>query len=82
MIESSENFLVTPNISEFLTHLMSLVSFYTPWKHQKTKRFAGVFGGYRKKPWHEMDKSHYWSFTLLFAEVSEDIEMFNFGQNL
>ena len=29
-----------------------------------------------------MDKSNYWSFTWLFAEVSEDIEMFNFGQNL
>ena len=31
-----------------LTHFITLVSFYTPWKHQKT--FSDVFRGYRKTP--------------------------------
>ena len=28
-----------------LTHFMRLVSFYTPWKHQKTKGFLMFSGG-------------------------------------
>ena len=31
-----------------LTHFMPLVSFNSPWKHQK--RFSDVFRGYRKRP--------------------------------
>ena len=41
----------------FLTHFMPLVSFDTPWKHQKTSGFPmfsggieSVFRGYRKRP--------------------------------
>ena len=33
-----------------LTHSMPLVSFDTPWRHQKTKRFTDVFRVYRKRP--------------------------------
>ena len=32
-----------------LTHFMPLISFYTPWKHKKT-RFSDVFREYRKRP--------------------------------
>ena len=39
---------------KLLIHFMPLVSFYTPWKHQKTKGFlmfsGDVFRGYRKRP--------------------------------
>ena len=31
-----------------LTHYSPVLLFYTPWKHQKTFRFSGVFRGYRK----------------------------------
>ena len=44
-------------IKLILTHFMSLVSFYTPWKHQKTRgflmfsgRFSDVFREYSKRP--------------------------------
>ena len=33
---------------------MSLVSFYTPWKHQKTSGFLMFSGGIEKEHWHEM----------------------------
>ena len=35
---------------KLLTHFMPQVSFYTPWKHQKTK---GIESEYRKGQWHE-----------------------------
>ena len=38
---------------EALTHIMPLVSFDTPWKHQKT--FGFLFsGGIERDQWHEM----------------------------
>ena len=43
---------------QHVTLFMPLVSFYTPWKHQKTRdqRFYDVFRGYRKRTvaWHEL----------------------------
>ena len=33
-----------------LTHFMSLVSFYTPWKTPENQTFPHVSRGYRKKP--------------------------------
>ena len=30
-----------------LTHFWPMLPFYTPWKHQKTKGFSGVFKGYK-----------------------------------
>ena len=30
------------------------ISFYTPWKHQKTKGFLMFFGGIERDEWHEM----------------------------
>ena len=32
-----------------LTHFIPLISFYTPWKHKKTRGFSDVFRGYRKR---------------------------------
>ena len=40
-----------------LTHFMSLASFYTPWKHQKTSAFLIISGGIEKDQWHEMGKN-------------------------
>ena len=50
------------NIIKVFTHFAPLVSFYTPWKHQKTRGFLIFSGGYRKRavvrnglirpPWH------------------------------
>ena len=43
------------------THLMSLIFFYTFWKHQKTRGFLIFSGGLGKDQWHEMgwiDQSH------------------------
>ena len=37
-----------------LTHFMPLVSFDTPWKHQRTKGFLMFSGGIEKDQWHEM----------------------------
>ena len=39
-----------------LIHFMPLVSFYTPWKHQKTRCFVMFLGGNRKKlvVWNEL----------------------------
>ena len=36
-------------ITDRLTHFTSLVSFYTPWKQQKTRGFCNVFRNYRKR---------------------------------
>ena len=35
-------------------HFMPLVSFYTPWKHQKTRGFLMPPGGTERDQWHEM----------------------------
>ena len=40
--------------SPVLTHFMSLVSFNTPWKHQKTSSFLMFSGGIQKDQWREM----------------------------
>ena len=42
---------MSQRISEIwlLNHFMPLVSFYTPWKYQKTLRFCHVFRGYTKR---------------------------------
>ena len=37
-----------------LDHSMSLASFYTPWKHQKTSGFLMFSGGIERDQWHEM----------------------------
>ena len=38
-----------------LTHFMPLISFHTPWKHQKTRGFLMFSGGIKRDQWHEMD---------------------------
>ena len=35
---------------------MPLVSFYIPWKHQKTSGFLMFSGGIERDQWHEMDQ--------------------------
>ena len=46
----------------YLTHFMPLVSFYSPWKRQKTSSFLIFLGGIERDQWHEMvwagDLSH------------------------
>ena len=37
-----------------LTHFMPLISFDTPWKHQKTRGFLILSGGIKRDQWHEM----------------------------
>ena len=37
-----------------LSHVMPLVSFYTPWKHQETKGFLIFSGCIERDEWHDM----------------------------
>ena len=37
-----------------LIHFMPLISFDTPWKHQKTSGFLMFSGGMKRDQWHEM----------------------------
>ena len=37
---------------------MTLVSFYTPWKHQKTSRFLMLTRGIEKNQWHEIGRTN------------------------
>ena len=41
-------YLDISNLRLPLTHYISVLLFYTPWKHQKTFRFSDNFRGYRK----------------------------------
>ena len=41
-------------ITQFFTYFMPLVSFDTPWKHQKTNAFLMFSGGVERDQWHEM----------------------------
>ena len=56
--------------SFLLTYFMPLVSFYTPWKHQKTSGFLMFSGGIERDQWHEIGQViltkiiHYYNFTL------------------
>ena len=43
----------TLNIKK-ITYFMLLVSFYTPWKHQKTTGFLMFLGGIERNQWHIM----------------------------
>ena len=38
----------------YLIHFMSLVSFYTPWKHQKSSVFLTFWGVVERDQWHEI----------------------------
>ena len=40
--------------SNILTHFMPLISFYTPWKHQKTYGCLMFSGDIERDQWHEM----------------------------
>ena len=44
----------------YLTNFMLLVSFDTPWKHQKTRGFMMFSGGIERDQWHEMVKLLVW----------------------
>ena len=37
-----------------IIYFMALVSFYTPWKHQKAWGFSMFFGGIKRSQWHDM----------------------------
>ena len=42
---------ITESWSELLTYFMQLVSFYNPWKHQKTRGFLMFTGGVERDKW-------------------------------
>ena len=48
------NKLILTSFLSTLTHFMPLVSFYIPWKLQKTRGFLMFSGGIEKDQWHEM----------------------------
>ena len=41
-------------VGNALTHFMPLISFDTPWKHQKTSGLQTFSGGIKTDQWHEM----------------------------
>ena len=42
---------ITESWSELLTYFMQLVSFYIPWKHQKTRGFLMFTGRVERDKW-------------------------------
>ena len=40
--------------TKYLTHFVPLISFDTPWKHQKTRSFLMFSGGIKRDQWHEI----------------------------
>ena len=52
-ITSVDIFLVFSLLAQS-TNSLSLISFYTPWKHQKTSGFLMFSGGIERDYWHEM----------------------------
>ena len=40
--------------SKQLPHIMPVISFYSPWRHQKTSGFEMFSGGIERDQWHEM----------------------------
>ena len=52
-----------------ITHFMSLVSFYAPWKYQKTRYLFSWGGRYRKRPviWNGLGKSQICNSNVSFA---------------
>ena len=51
---------VCNNNSSCLAHFMPLVSFYTPWKYQKTSSFLIFSGGIERDQWHKTGQWQYW----------------------
>ena len=43
-------YMIGISVMKELNHFISLLSFYTPWKHKKNFWFSCVFSGYRKRP--------------------------------
>ena len=38
-----------------VAHFIPLISFYTPWKHEKISDFLTFSGGIERDQWHEMN---------------------------
>ena len=49
---------------------MPLVSFYTPWKQQKTRSFLMFSGGIERDQWHEMGQFNNSFFAILNDIIS------------
>ena len=60
-------------ISFYLTHFMPLVSFYTPWKHHKTKGFLGVLKETNGMKWVNTKKA---TFSLFHKPTQRDNQPF------
>ena len=58
-----------PCLVKLLTHLMSLISFYTLWKHEKTRGFLVFSGGIERDKWHDMG---WWQVTAWNLSGSSD----------
>ena len=52
--ENLANFVFLLPLFHSLTHFMPLFSFYTPCRHQKTRRLLTFAGGIERDQWHEM----------------------------
>ena len=55
-----------------LTHFTVLISFYTPWKQQKTYCFLMFSEGIERDQWHEMDETHFIP-TFSFISICSSI---------
>ena len=69
--------LITLNTFNTLTHFMSLFSFCTPWKHQKTSGFL-FSGGIEREQWHEMNwfTAFFYGFEQIFGSWSSVLILF------
>ena len=56
-----------------LTHFMPLVSYYMPWKHEKTFGFFMFSGGVERNQWHEIGWKCYffWNIYSFYVERRE-----------
>ena len=56
-------------VTSWLIHFMSLVSFDTTWKYQKTRGFLNFSGGIERDQWHEMGSGKKNSYSNAFPET-------------
>ena len=52
----------------WLTNFMSLTSFYTPWKHKKTRGFLMLAGGIERDQWHELGNNKQNNIECIFEQ--------------
>ena len=55
---------------------MPLVSFYTPWKYEKTSRFLIFSGGIERDQWHEMGYADCLVVAMITQACPDNIYLF------